>query len=662
MGNSRFTPPYDLENAAAAAAYTPLPEQPNSAGEQIRDRRLFKIISGIILSSLFLLALVLVAVNYQAPPSQTPQLSGGDNSQQRPAAVIPPPSRGVSQGVSEKAFRGASGDNGVSFPWSNLMLGWQRTSYHFQPVKNWMNDPNGPLFYKGWYHLFYQYNPDSAIWGNITWGHAVSTDLIHWLHLPFTMVPDQWYDINGVWTGSATILPDGRIMMLYTGDTVDYVQVQNLAYPANLSDPLLIDWVKYPNNPVMFPPPGIGVKDFRDPTTAWTTAGNQNGQWFVTIGSKVGKTGISLVYETTNFTSFKLLDGVLHAVPGTGMWECVDLYPVSTTRENGLDTSANGLDVKHVLKASLDDDKNDYYALGTYDPVANKWTPDNPDLDVGIGLRLDYGKYYASKTFYDQNKQRRVLWGWIGETDLEAVDIMKGWASLQAIPRTIVYDKKTGTNVLQWPVEEVENLRSGEPITAEANLGPGSIVPIHVSEGTQLDITATFEVVDNKSMLETTMESDDAGYECSTSGGAVKRGSLGPFGLLVVADETFSELTPVYFYIAKGADGKAKTHFCTDQTRSSMASGVEKEVYGSAVPVLDGEKYSARILVDHSIVESFGQGGRTVITSRIYPTNAIFGAAQVFLFNNATKATVTASVKIWQMNSADIKRFPLDEL
>ncbi|KAJ6339340.1 hypothetical protein OIU77_007327 [Salix suchowensis] len=126
-----------------------------------------------------------------------------------------------------------------------------------------------PLFHKGWYHLFYQYNPDSAVWGNITWGHAVSTDLIHWLYLPFAMIPDRWYDINGVWTGSATLLPDGRIMMLYTGSTNESIQVQNLAYPANLSDPLLIDWVKYPDNPVIVPPNGIETDEFRDPTTAW---------------------------------------------------------------------------------------------------------------------------------------------------------------------------------------------------------------------------------------------------------------------------------------------------------------------------------------------------------------------------------------------------------
>nr|AAD01606.1 beta-fructofuranosidase [Ipomoea batatas] len=632
--------PYDLENAAAR--YAPLPAGPHSCEIPASHRPSLKSISTILLSSLFLCSLIILLVFNQSssiePDGPVVFAGSGNRSAEsvNPGVVLPAPSRGVSQGVSEKAFRGVSGGR-ISYPWSNLMLTWQRTAYHFQPEKNWMNDPNGPLYYKGWYHFFYQYNPDSAVWGNITWGHAVfPTDLINWIHLPFAMVPDQWYDVNGVWTGSATILPDGRIVMLYTGDTDDYVQVQNLAFPANLSDPLLVDWVKYPNNPVIYPPPGIGVKDFRDPTTAWT-AGSQNGQWLVTIGSKVGKTGISLVYETTNFTTFKLLDGVLHAVPGTGMWECVDLYPVSTTGENGLDTSVNGLDVKHVLKASLDDDKHDYYALGTYDPAKNKWTPDNTDLDVGIGLRLDYGKYYASKTFYDQNKQRRILWGWIGETDLEAVDLMKGWASLQAIPRTIVFDKKTGTNVLQWPVDEVESLRSGDPITAEANLEPGSVVPIHVSEGTQLDITASFEV--DETLLETTSESHDAGYDCSNSGGAVTRGSLGPFGLLVVADEKLSELTPVYFYVAKGADGKAKAHFCADQTRSSMASGVEKEVYGSAVPVLDGENYSARILIDHSIVESFAQGGRTV-TERVYPTSFILqGSLRVSLFRMRAKTT-----------------------
>ncbi|XP_022899279.1 acid beta-fructofuranosidase-like [Olea europaea var. sylvestris] len=120
-------------------------------------------------------------------------------------------------------------------------------------------------------------------------------NLIHWLHLPFAMVPDHWYDINGVLTRSATILPDDQIVMLYTGDTYDVVQVQCLAYPANLSDPLLLDWVKYSCNPVLVLPPDIGEKDFRDPTTAWLSPDGD--KWQITIGSKVNTTGISLVYD-----------------------------------------------------------------------------------------------------------------------------------------------------------------------------------------------------------------------------------------------------------------------------------------------------------------------------------------------------------------------------
>ncbi|KAM7531152.1 hypothetical protein LguiB_034562 [Lonicera macranthoides] len=578
-----------------------------------------------------------------------------------------------------------------SYLWTDEMLSWQRTAYHFQPAKNWMN---GPLFHKGWYHLFYQYNPYAAIWGNITWGHTVSTDLIHWHHLPIAMTYDQWYDINGVWTGSATTLPNGQIFMIYTGITNNSVEVQNLAYPANLSDPLLIDWVKYSNNPVIVPPPGIGLRDFRDPTTAWLAS---NGKWQVTIGSKINGNGFSLVYETEDFKSYELLNAPLHSVPGTGMWECVDFYPISKVGENGLDTSANGPQVKHVFKASISQELNDYYAIGFYDAQSGKWSPDDPTVDVGIGLRYDYGTYYASKTFYDHNKSRRVLLSWIEELDSEDDRVKKGWASLQGIPRTILFDMKTGSNILQWPVQEVESLRLESREFDAVQVSPGSVLPLDLGSADQLDINAEFEV--DKEAMER-LNGTEAAYNCSTSGGAAARGALGPFGLLVLADNNLSEQTPVYFYITKGVDGNLKTFFCTDLLRSSEATDVVKEIYGNTVPVLKGEKLSVRILVkpalpprrhqlpnpgspemkgtaklrlglmkaledlgaddddavlvDHSIVESFAQGGRTTITSRVYPTKAISGQAKLFLFNNATHSKVTASLKIWQMDSAYI--------
>lgn len=73
------------------------------------------------------------------------------------------------------------------------------------------------MYYKGFYHLFYQYNPWGAVWGNLTWGHAVSKDLIHWLDLEPALKSDEWYDVRGVWSGSVTFRLDGTPIILYTG-------------------------------------------------------------------------------------------------------------------------------------------------------------------------------------------------------------------------------------------------------------------------------------------------------------------------------------------------------------------------------------------------------------------------------------------------------------
>lgn len=635
--------------------YTPLL---NGAHNNNNRKELLLIFCGLLLlASLIAFSGYKASDNVSVPHADVSSSSSIlSHEETKPNMVVSP---SVSAGVSEKSNVFLSGANKVgeteSFPWNNTMLSWQRTAFHFQPEKNWMNDPNGPMYYKGWYHFFYQYNPNGAVWGDIVWGHAVSRDMIHWLHLPLAMVADQWYDSNGVWTGSATILPDGQVIMLYTGSTNETVQVQNLAYPADLNDPLLVDWIKYPSNPVLVPPPGILPKDFRDPTTAWLTS---EGKWRITIGSKINKTGVALVYDTVDFKTYERKEDLLNAVPGTGMWECVDFFPVSMKSENGLDTSVNGEEVKHVMKVSLDDDRHDYYSLGTYDEKKVKFTADDLKNDVGIGLRYDYGIFYASKTFYDQKKDRRVLWGWIGESDSEYADVAKGWASVQSIPRIVKLDKKTGSNLLQWPVAEVESLRLKSDEFKNLKVKPGSVVSIDIETATQLDILAEFEI--DKEALEKTGQSN-VEYECSTSGGASKRGALGPFGLYVLADGALSEYTPVYFYVVKGSDGKLKTSVCSDQSRSSLANDVHKQIYGSVVPVLEGEKLSLRILVDHSIVESFAQGGRTCITSRVYPTRAIYGAARLFLFNNAIETNVTASLKVWQMNSAFIRPYHPDQ-
>nr|AFJ21576.1 sucrose:sucrose 1-fructosyltransferase [Agave tequilana] len=548
------------------------------------------------------------------------------------------------------------------YPWTNDMLRWQRTGFHFQPGKNFQADPNAAMFYKGWYHFFYQYNPTGVAWDyTISWGHAVSKDLLHWNYLPMALRPDHWYDRKGVWSGYSTLLPDGRIVVLYTGGTKELVQVQNLAVPVNLSDPLLLEWKKSHVNPILVPPPGIEDHDFRDPFPVWYN--ESDSRWHVVIGSKDPEHyGIVLIYTTKDFVNFTLLPNILHSTKQpVGMLECVDLFPVATTDSRAnqaldMTTMRPGPGLKYVLKASMDDERHDYYALGSFDLDSFTFTPDDETIDVGIGLRYDWGKFYASKTFYDQEKQRRVLWGYVGEVDSKRDDALKGWASLQNIPRTILFDTKTKSNLILWPVEEVESLRTINKNFNSIPLYPGSTYQLDVGEATQLDIVAEFEV--DEKAIEATAEADVT-YNCSTSGGAANRGVLGPFGLLVLANQELSEQTATYFYVSRGIDGNLRTHFCQDELRSSKAGAITKRVVGSTVPVLHGETWALRILVDHSIVESFAQRGRAVATSRVYPTEAIYSSARVFLFNNATDAIVTAkTVNVWHINSTYNHVFP----
>ncbi|CAM0912340.1 unnamed protein product [Alopecurus aequalis] len=444
------------------------------------------------------------------------------------------------------------------------------------------------MYYRGWYHLFYQHNPKGAVKGDIiAWGHVVSKDLVRWRHLPLAMVPDHWYDVKGVMTGSTTVLPGGKVALLYTGNSNTSTQDHN------------------------------------------------------------GHAGIAMVYKTKDFVSYDLIPGFLHRVNGTGMWECVDFYPVGGSSDNSLEGAL------YVMKESSDDDRNDYYALGRYNSAANTWIPVDSEADLGVGLRYDWGKFYASKPFYDPAKRRRVLWGWVSETDSKRDDIIKGWGSLQSIPRTVALDEKTRTNLLQWPVEEIETLRLNAIDRSGIIMDIGSVIPIPLGQAAQLDIEASFRL--NASAV-TTLNEDEISYNCGTSGGGANRGALGPFGLLVLTtDNSRREQMAVYFYVSRDFDGSLQTHFCHDESRSSRARDVVMRVVGSTVPVLDGEVLSVRVLVDHSIVESFAMGGRLAITSRVYPTEAIHAATGLYVFNNATNSIITVEkLVVHEMHSSSI--------
>ena len=286
------------------------------------------------------------------------------------------------------------------------------------------------MYYKGLYHLFYQYNPKGAVWGNIVWAHSVSKDLINWESLEPAIYPSKWFDSYGCWSGSATILPNGEPVIFYTGiGDKNNSQIQNYAVPANMSDPYLREWVKPDDNPIVNPDVSVNGSAFRDPTTAWWA----DGHWRILIGSKRNHVGVAYLYRSRDLKKWAKTKHPLHSVQGTGMWECPDFFPVSLSGKNGLDPSVNGQNVKHALKVSLDLTRYEYYTLGTYDNKKEKYFPDEGLVDGWAGLRLDYGNFYASKTFFDPSTNRRILWGWANESDAVQQDTNKGWAGILVI-------------------------------------------------------------------------------------------------------------------------------------------------------------------------------------------------------------------------------------
>ncbi|KAK7278685.1 hypothetical protein RJT34_23720 [Clitoria ternatea] len=522
----------------------------------------------------------------------------------------------------------------------------QRTGYHFQPRRNWIN---GPMYYNGIYHLFYQYNPKGAVWGNIVWGHSVSKDLINWKQLEDALYPSKPFDKFGCWSGSVTILPGKGPVILYTGVVDERSnEVQCYAIPENASDPFLRKWAK-PDafNPIVVAGHDINGSVFRDPTTAWWS---KDGHWRMLIGGKRNDRGMAFLYRSKDFVRWIQAKHPIHSAASTGMWECPDFYPVSLKGKNGLDTSMVGNKVKHVLKNSLDKTRYEYYTVGTYFRSKDKYIPDNTSEDGWGGLRYDYGNFYASKSFFDPSKNRRILWGWANESDSKEDDVKKGWAGIQAIPRTVWLDS-SGRQLVQWPVEELNSLREKEVNISNQKLKKGHYVEVKGITAAQADVEVTFSFssLDKAETFDSRwVNAEDL---CMQRGSKVQ-GGLGPFGILALTSKKLEEFTPVFFRIFK-APTKHVVLMCSDARSSSMKRELYKPSFAGFVDVdLSYKKLSLRSLIDHSVVESFGAGGKTNILSRVYPTLAINKKAHLFVFNNGTEQITVENLKAWSMKSA----------
>ncbi len=326
-----------------------------------------------------------------------------------------------------------------------------RPSFHLSARSGWMNDPNGFCFYKGKYHLFYQYYPYESKWGSMHWGHAVSDDLLHWEYLPCALAPDTPADQDGCFSGSAVELPDGRQLLMYTGvrtaehlpdgSTLD-VQTQCLAIGDG------VDYEKYPGNPVLTGedvPEGSSIFDFRDPRL-WR---EPDGSYRCVVGNRPADgSGQILLYESADGFHWRFVSVLAENRNRYGlMWECPDFFE---------------LDGRHVLLVSPQDmlpSGFEYHngngtlcLIGDFDPATGKF---HEERDQAIDYGIDF---YATQTILTPDG-RRVLIAWMQNWDTLAIASLRApWFGQMTVPRELsIRDGR----LCQWPIRELEKLRSG---------------------------------------------------------------------------------------------------------------------------------------------------------------------------------------------------------
>ncbi len=346
-----------------------------------------------------------------------------------------------------------------------------------------MNDPNGPIWWKGKYHLFYQLNPHAAVWGDMHWGHATSTDMVHWHHEPIALAPTPGGpDSEGCFSGSAVVM-DGVPTFIYTGvqnappnlvtirDGNDKLRETQLL--ATAEDDNLLHWKKLAEPVIAAPPEGMVVTGFRDPCP-W----REGDAWYMGIGSgERVKGGCVLLYRSRDLRHWEYLHKLAEGKPNgkvaanpcdSGeMWECPDFFEL------------NG---HHCLLYSTEDKV--IWTTGDYDSREHRYTPKRQGI-------LDHGAYYAPKSFLAPDG-RRILWGWIRETRPEKEFAAAGWSGAMALPRVLTVGSKGQLQI--DPAVEVEKLRgSSEQVTLKPDvpyqIKPNTLrrelnLPIALSKGT----------------------------------------------------------------------------------------------------------------------------------------------------------------------------------
>ena len=372
-----------------------------------------------------------------------------------------------------------------------------RPQYHFTPDSAWMNDPNGMVYYEDEYHLFYQYYPDSTVWGPMHWGHAVSTDLVHWEHLPIALYPDS---LGYIFSGSAVVdwnnssglgtneNPPLIIFFTYHNPLIVKaggidVESQALAYSIDKGR----TWIKYEGNPVIA---NDGNRDFRDPKVFWN---DDIQKWNLLLSAN----DHVQIYTSDNLINWtKESDFGYDAGTHDGVWECPDLFKLNV---GGTDES-KWVMIVNINPGGPNGGSGTQYFTGDFD--GETFVADSKNTKW-----IDWGHdNYAGVTWSDVPKEdgRRIFLGWMSNWDYAQVVPTESWRSAMTIPCELSLIRKADNYLLKSsPVKEMDMITNKARVVrvADQMIDGEKIIDLHEVNLNQSRLNFSFNIGDSQPSL-----------------------------------------------------------------------------------------------------------------------------------------------------------------
>jgi fructan beta-fructosidase len=457
---------------------------------------------------------------------------------------------------------------------SNAQLAYNETNrprIHFSPKEKWTNDPNGMVYHNGIYHLFFQYYPDSTVWGPMHWGHATSKDLVHWQEQPIALYPDS---LGYIFSGSAVadinntsgFGKNGKVPLvaIFThhdpkGEKEGRNDFQNQSLAYSLDDGKT--WTKYSGNPVLKNP---GITDFRDPKVMWY---EPTKKWIMTLATKDRITFYSSP-DLKSWTRESEFGKELGA--HGGVWECPDLI---TLNDNGKKVWVL---IVNLNPGGPNGGSATQYFIGEFD--GNRFTPVHTDTRW-----LDYGPDEYAGITWANTGNRKIFLGWMSNWSYAMVVPTDAWRGAMTIPRELKL-KRIGKElfVASEPVAELNHIRS-KPVILQ-----------NVQVQKSFDVAAKAGKISLPARLDLNLEK--------------------PENFMIILSNDAGE------EVAIGYDKEQKQYFI-DRTKSGKTD-FQKDFAGKHVAkrISETGKMDLSLIVDVSSVELFADGGLTVMTEIFFPT------------------------------------------